>query len=656
MEYSEQVVAVISESVVKVVKQLLAEYNTQLNQKLKNLKLTGENLKALSIDGTHLSTGSVNGDKIGNGAITNDNIADGAITGDKIGDGAIGGANLSNGAVSNDKLANGTITGDKIAPQTIESANIKDASIDVAKIYNLDAKVMAAVVANIASANIDWAKIESLQAATAEISKAEIKDAKIDWAQINEANVKVANITKAEIKSADIEFGQIKDFVGGTAIITQGVAGKFYINQLQVTDANIASLTTGKLILQNAEGVLHELYIDETGKPATRIVEVGTSNIGAGVVTGDKIAVGAVSSEQINAAAIFGNEAVVLEMTAGLGKFGDLFANEAIVENLKVHVIETDYMHTTIQESIEVGARNLVKLSGAQYSNSDFVVATYDFGDSPPADGELVSIRIKGSLGQGKTCFGIANSGNDVIIANLEELGDGTYGKRSIVWKTKYYDTSGNELTVDNSQLLVCALESSVTGVTSTIDWIMVERGTQMSDWSPAPEDTTDMTEQLDDKINSMVQQIMTPDQVATTVRKELSNSKEISALQTTVQQTSADFEIRIAKAESDIGTVSEMASATKADLDTWYHFGAEALTIGKSDSAHKTRQSNEKYEFLYNGSPVATLSGDIFDAPKMSVSDEFRFGGLVAVVDKITGNIDWVWRGTAATAVAFTV
>lgn len=45
MEYSEQVVSVISECVVKVVRQMLAEYTIQLNKKLKNIVITAENIK-----------------------------------------------------------------------------------------------------------------------------------------------------------------------------------------------------------------------------------------------------------------------------------------------------------------------------------------------------------------------------------------------------------------------------------------------------------------------------------------------------------------------------------------------------------------------------------------------------------------------------------
>lgn len=697
MEFSEQVVAVISECVVKVVKQLLADYNTQLNNKLKNIKITGDQIKPLTIKGENIASGSISGSNIGQGAVTGANIADQAITGGKIANGAITGDNIAEGAITGSNIANGAITSDNIASGAINSeqigdissqvmdvveadiynaniewanidnlsaatadiadAQIKDAEIDTAQIKNLDTEVMNAVIANIATANIDWASIEKLEVVTADIAKAEISEADIGWAQISEADITVANIAKAEIKTADIEFGQVKDFVGGTAIITQGVAGQFYINKLQVTDANIASLTTGKLILQNADGLLHELYVDEEGNVKTQMVEVGTSNIGDGVITGDKIAVGAVSSEQINAAAIFGDEAVVVELTAGLGKFGDLFANEAIVENLKVHVIETDYMRTTIQESVEIGARNLVKLSNTPYSSSDFIIASYEFGNSPPQDGELVTIRIKGTLGSGKTCFNITNSGENVNIGSLEDFGDGTYGASSLVWNTKYTDAEGNEYTVDNSHILVRVLEESVTGVTSSIEWIMVERGTQASDWSPAPEDVSDTTDQLEGKINSVAQQILTPEQIVTTVRSDARYNGDLQQLQTTVTQSNSALELRISKAESNLDTVSETVNETKSNLDTWYHFGADALTIGKSDSEYKTRQSNEKYEFLYSGSPVASLSGDMFEAPKMYVSDEFRFGGLCAVVDKTTGDIEWVWRGlSAAAASAFSL
>lgn len=612
MEFSEQVVAVISECVVKVVKQLLADYNTQLNNKLKNIKITGDQIKPLTISGENIASGAIAGSNIADGAITGNNIAQGAIT----------------------------------------NINIQDGTIDSAKINNL-----SAVVANILAADIDWASIENLEAATIETSKATIQDAKIDWAQINEADIKVGNITDAKIQSADITFGQVKDFVGGTALISRGVAGEFYIEKLQVKQANMASIEAGQIVLRDAEGILHELYVADSGNVEARVIEVNTSNIGNGVITGDKIAAGAVTDEQINAAAIFGNKGVVEELLVGVGTFGDIFANEAIVAQLKTHLITSDYLKIHIQDTVEIGATNLVKLSNTPHSSSDFIIASYEFGDSPPQDGELVTIRIKGTLGSGKTCFNITNSGESVNIGSLKDLGDGTYGASSIVWNTKYTDAEGNEYSVDNSHILVRVLEESVTGVASSIEWIMVERGTQASDWSPAPEDISDTTDQLEGKINSVAQQIMTPEQIVTTVRSDARYNGDLQQLQTTVTQSNSALELRISKAESNLDTVSETVNETKSNLDTWYHFGADALTIGKSDSEYKTRQSNEKYEFLYSGSPVASLSGDIFEAPKMYVSDEFRFGGLCAVVDKTTGDIEWVWRGlSAAAASAFSL
>lgn len=473
MEETERVVAVISECVVKVVKQLLADYNTQLNDKLKHLSINGDQIKPLTIRGENIASGSISGGNI----------------------------------------ANGTISGDNIAPQTITGLNIVNGSIESAKINNLEAEVMNAVVANIASANIDWANIERLEAATAEVAKAEIGQAKIQSAQITDLNVSVGKIADAQIQHADIQFGQIKDFIGGTALITQGVAGEFYIEKLQVRQANMASLEAGQIVLRDADGILHELYVTDDGSVSTRIIEVNSNNIGDGVITGDKIAAGAVSDEQINAAAIFGNKGVVQELLVGVGTFGDIFANEAIVGQLRTHLINSDYLKILIEDT-----------------------------------------------------------------------------------------TSG-----------------------------------------------------LDDKIDSVAEQIMTPDQIVTTVRTDQRYNDDLQELRTAVTQNNNSWEVRISSAERDLSEVTDTANQMKTNLDTWYHFDADALTIGKTNSEYKTRQSNEKYEFLYNETPVASLSGDMFEAPKMHISDEFRFGGLCAVVDKTTGDIEWVWRGMP-TAAAFSL
>ena len=58
----------------------------------------------------------------------------------------------------------------------------------------------------------------------------------------------------ASIASADIDYAKVKDIVTDTAIITQGLGGKLYIDRLAVTEANMVSLTVGELLVAGPDG------------------------------------------------------------------------------------------------------------------------------------------------------------------------------------------------------------------------------------------------------------------------------------------------------------------------------------------------------------------------------------------------------------------
>ena len=68
-----------------------------------------------------------------------------------------------------------------------------------------------------------------------------------------------------EVWIADIDWAQIKDLTAGTAIIEKGVNGKLYVADLAVTEANMASLTVGELIVKGADGCFYALSIAEDG-------------------------------------------------------------------------------------------------------------------------------------------------------------------------------------------------------------------------------------------------------------------------------------------------------------------------------------------------------------------------------------------------------
>ena len=231
-----------------------------------------------------------------------------------------------------------------IAQAQITTANINNANIDWASIANLNAEIAKnakaqITAANIESAAIDWAAIEDLNAAVAKIALAQlttanIGNAEIDWASIGQLQADIAKLVNASIQTADIDWAQIKDLVAGTAIIEKGVNGKLYVADLAVTEANMASLTVGELIVKGTDGCFYALSIAEDGTVTTEKKSVGDADIGDNSVSGGKLIEKTITARELNVASIFADEALVGAITAANIDVSSLFAAEAFIAQL----------------------------------------------------------------------------------------------------------------------------------------------------------------------------------------------------------------------------------------------------------------------------------------------------------------------------------
>ena len=231
-----------------------------------------------------------------------------------------------------------------IAQAQITTANINSANIDWASIANLNAEIAKIAkaqitAANIESAAIDWATIKDLNAAVAKIALAQlttanINNAEIDWASISQLQADVASLVNANIQTADIDWAQIKDLTAGTAIIEKGVNGKLYVADLAVTEANMASLTVGELIVKGADGCFYALSIAEDGTVTTEKKSVGDADIGDNSISGGKLIEKTITARELNVASIFADEALVGAITAANIDVSSLFAAEAFIAQL----------------------------------------------------------------------------------------------------------------------------------------------------------------------------------------------------------------------------------------------------------------------------------------------------------------------------------
>ena len=231
-----------------------------------------------------------------------------------------------------------------IAQAQITTANINNANIDWASIVNLNAEIAKIAKAQITAANIenaaiDWAAIKDLNAAVAKIALAQlttanINNAEIDWASITQLQADIAKLVNASIQTADIDWAQIKDLTAGTAIIEKGVNGKLYVADLAVTEANMASLTVGELIVKGADSCFYALSIADDGTVTTEKKNVGDADISDNSVSGGKLIEKTITARELNVASIFADEALVGAITAANIDVSSLFAAEAFIAQL----------------------------------------------------------------------------------------------------------------------------------------------------------------------------------------------------------------------------------------------------------------------------------------------------------------------------------
>ena len=219
-----------------------------------------------------------------------------------------------------------------------------------ASFKTLSVEMLKAVRAEIGRAKIGWAQVQQLEAKVAEICTATIETADIDWANILELTTSVAKIANAEIENADIDFAKVKGLTADKAIITKGVNGKLYVTDLAVTEANMVSLTTGALMVKGQDGSFYQNTVTEEGTIEPVLVEVEGDNLANATIPGGKLIENTITARELNVEEIFANRALMIELTASLGKFSNLFANEAVVEQLRTHLIESDYMKILIRD------------------------------------------------------------------------------------------------------------------------------------------------------------------------------------------------------------------------------------------------------------------------------------------------------------------
>jgi len=252
----------------------------------------------------------------------------------------------------------------------------------------------------------------------------------------------IAVIVQAKIDTADINWANIKDLVTGTAIITEGVGGKLFINRLAVTEANMVSLTVGELIVKGSDGLFYAVSVDGSGNIVTELKQVGNDDVAdASIYGSEKIIEGTITAATLNATDIFANNAIIQQLIAAHLDVDTLFAREGTIEQLRLMDL------TSVNDSIRIAVEGLTEqydtLLGDKVFTDQYIkvgIVGYDENNVP---------RVGVAIGENLT---EVRDANDNLVFQQEHLAQTHTSNRQSFWQNgeevAYF--SNNELVVND--------------------------------------------------------------------------------------------------------------------------------------------------------------------------------------------------------------
>lgn len=663
-------------------------------QSLLDAKLQNE---ASVIQTTHIADGAVLEAKLANAAVTSGKIANGAIKDEHIPNEEISPAKITDfgGTVI-------TTVQDKLAQVTsgIVSENELYRQVVLAIITSLQKIGIEGTVGEdlyIKIASIAQEQIDHLKAQTAEILEATIQTANIDWANISQLTTAIAQVTLGQIKTADIDFAKIKDMVADKAIITQGTGGDLYISRLRVTDANMVSLTTGKLVVKGEDGKYYQITVGEDGNVTPVEVKVEGANIEDSTVAGSNLIENAISARELNAQAIFADEATMINLFAGMGRFGELFAASAVMPHITANVIASDALSVKVSDAIapygvtraatapanptkdmlwldtgvtpnllkrwdgsawtvvnDVGARNLIPRTSSEYvevNTGEYYKNLYEL----PARFPLSDLGLK--------------VGDKIVFS--ADIDGGEYGARVRITtysaatgtddKTMFYGSDVLAAVLKNSTLKVVLpltathMEVSIQTITPTqtsnnvrYKCAKLETGTTATDWTPAPEDIQQVVSQasadisvLKDRISSTV----TEETYTTGMAEKADNAKVNELVQSVLSQTTKQISMKFDTVNSHTIEMDGKLQDAINELRTYINFSSDGIELGEHKSPFKTLITNTEISFLQSGQKVAYINNNKLYIRQLEVTQTFKTGGFQKDI-AANGEIFMDWTG----------
>lgn len=487
----------------------------------------------------------------------------------------------------------------------------------------------------IQSATINTAQIANLYASYGDFIHLVALDATISGVDTEQVRSDIADVGLLKVNTANIGFGQIKDLVTGTAIITEGAAGKLYIDRLAVTDAQIASLTTGNLIVQGSNDKLYRVYVDANGTVQTELREIEGSDIGSATIAGSNIA-----SNTITNGLIQDNTITVDKLN-----IGTLFASQAFVGEMETSLIES----ATFGDDLDISGNSSITLTNQR-------LALVVDSSSTPSSLVLTQNMIDAISDQ------IALEANTIDLSANTSVQITSASQISASARQNMDLSANNTITINSgSQISATALESIVNSVvgSSTVSSIaqqadridlVVTRGSTPSNVVITDAAIAAISDQITltaDKINAVANEIdLTGNQ-----NIQIYSGSQLSATARAGMDLSANSTIQINSASQISASAIEgidltsngliqLISQTNDLINAWFTFG-ETFQVRKPNASWYTETSNEGFYVKNNDveQAIAAFEGLAAKVQSLIVGNNAN----LRVIDDGNGGMAWV-------------
>ncbi len=320
--------------------------------------VAGYNLQSGSVTGRVLAQNSVGGSAIMAGAITAREIETNSLTADLIASKSIITELIAANAVTADEIVANAITSEKIAASAVTADKILAGAVSAEKIaaeaVTADKILAGAVTAvKIAANAVTTEKLDAEAVTAAKIAAGAIDADKISAGAIDAINAKLgtATITNGMIDNANISYARIMDASVTSLIAKDAVTDTYYIDKLQVRNAQMVYATIGELVIKASDNKYYRLDIGTDGSVSPTEVTLTPAEIAAGETSDGHAAIieTDLTVADLSASNMKAINALIDKLTASRIDVGELWARQAFINQLMVTDISSNsYIQSTI--------------------------------------------------------------------------------------------------------------------------------------------------------------------------------------------------------------------------------------------------------------------------------------------------------------------